>query len=350
MRSDDQRELILICRQLAVMMRAGIPLGKAVSMLSRSDKSSECSPDMRKSLVSIKRSLESGNSFSDSLRTAGNMFPKPLVASVAAGEAGGILQEVLERQSEAISRNYQSREKLKTAMMYPIFLLISASVLIAIMLIIVLPVFANMFQSMNAALPLPTRIILYMAELLQCYIYIIPLILLICVYFYKSIFNSKLNRRKLHQYLLMIPILGRLLHRVDMERWLATLALLLEGGVPLVDGLKISSEVLENSYLQNRISNMERWIKNGSSLSASCIRSGCMDGFILELLTAGELSGELPEMMWQAAGLCQVESDNLLQRIQALAEPTVIMFIGVITGFLVISIMLPIMDLMTLYV
>lgn len=344
----DQRELILVCRQLSVMLKAGITLGDGLIILSKQGKASGFSEDMQRALRLIVRRLQGGNSFSSGLILSKDVFPQPMIAAVAAGERSGILQEVLEEQAESISRSYQSREKLKTAMYYPLFLLGAAVIVVAIMLWIVLPIFAALFQEMHAVLPLPTRIVLHISDVVQRYAGVIIIGIIITGYVFSRYFYDR--QIVLHRLVLKIPLIGRLLHRLDMQRWLDTLSMILAGGVPLVDSLHISADVLENAYIRNRLLNVEAQIKKGSTFSAAIRHSDCMQGFILELISAGEVSGELPHMLAEAADLCQIESDNLLRRLEALAEPIVILFIGLVTGGLVLSILLPVMDLMTNYV
>lgn len=347
---NNQYELVLVCRQLSVMLKSGIPLSEAITIIARQGSNSGLSLEMNRALQIVIKNLQSGNSFSSSLTLTKDVFPKYMIAAITAGEAGGILQEILDRQADAIGRSYQSKEKLKTAMLYPVFLLAAASIVAGIMILVVLPVFDNLFREMHASLPLLTRCILGIADIVKQYAGLILIIIFVTVYCIKYFLENKEHRIRFHQLLLNIPVIGRLLHRIDMQCWLDILGLLLKGGVSLVDGLVISTDVLENTYLKLRLFGMTAQIKKGSNLSEAGRRSNCMNGFILEMIAAGEISGELPQMLFEAARLCQIESDNLLERLQVMIEPTIILIIGIVTGLLVISILLPVMDLMTLYI
>ena len=143
--------------------------------------------------------------------------------------------------------------------------------------------------------------------------------------------------------------MGRLLNRLELQRWLESMSLLLASGVVLTESIRISSEVINNRYLGLKIKGIEVRLRRGETLSQISRSISCIDDFIIELMKAGEISGELPKMLSEASLLCSLEADSLLKRLEAMAEPTIILFIGITTGFLVISILMPIMEMMTLY-
>lgn len=343
----DERELILLFRQLNVMVRSGIPLGTAFSLISKSRNKKD---KLTGILQNILKGLQEGSSFSNVLAEAGDgIFPKPMIAGIAAGEASGTLDEVLEKETSALSRSYQSKTRFKTAMIYPMFLLVTSCLIVVIMMMAVLPVFSNLFHNMNVTLPLPTRMVLAINDIMINYGFVFPFIgavLFICFYW---VWKNEKYQLLFYKAVLEIPIIGRLLSRLDLEKWLETMALLLKSGVVLIDSLIISSEVINNSYLRLKVKNLEMRLRRGEILSQVSKNISCIDGFIIELMRAGEISGELPEMLSEASLLCSLEANTLLKRIEAMLEPAIILVIGIVTGFLVISILMPVMEMMTLY-
>ena len=349
----DERELILLCRQLTVMIKSGIPLGNAFQLISqtREKRNNKNKKDrLTDVLKKILTGLESGSSFSHVLSEAGEgIFPKTMIASIAAGEASGMLDEVLEKETASLSKRYQSKNKFKTAMIYPLFLLCTSIAVITIMLIAVLPVFSSLFYNMNASLPLPTRIILGVSDIITNYgIIFFFLSIILCIVMYWLWQNDK-YQLIFYRKIMDIPVMGRLLNRLELQRWLESMSLLLASGVVLTESIRISSEVINNRYLGLKIKGIEVRVRRGETLSQISRSISCIDDFIIELMKAGEISGELPKMLSEASLLCSLEADSLLKRLEAMAEPTIILFIGITTGFLVISILMPIMEMMTLY-
>lgn len=344
----NEKELLLICKRLSIMLKSGITLINGIRILS-ADNSTKSDSRLSGVLKHIYNSLQGGSSFSKAVSDNREIFPDYMVAVVMAGEAGGILPEVLERQANSINRDYQAHEKLKTAMIYPVFLLITSVVVILIMLLIVLPIFSDLFRGMNVSLPMPTRILLNIGAFVHSYVIQCVIALLFIGIVAWHAIQDKSRQLKIYELVLSIPVWGRIMYYLDMQRWLDILSLLLQGGILLTDSIEIANKVLINKYMYHRLLPMSRKIQQGERFSDALKRSKCTDAIVMDLVIAGEVSGALPEMLSEAARICQIEADNLLQRLQVLIEPTIILFIGVITGLLVISIMLPIMDLMTLY-
>lgn len=344
----NEKELFLICKRLSIMLKSGITLINGIRILS-ADQNIKSDYRLNEALKRIYNSLQGGSSFSKAISDNKEIFPDYMVAAIAAGEAGGILPEVLERQAQSINRDYQTHEKLKTAMVYPAFLMITSVVVIFIMLLVVLPIFSELFRGMNVSLPLPTRILLEIGSWMHTYILHCAAIFVFLSIFINKCIHDKCRQLKIYEFVLSIPVWGRIIYYLDMQRWLDVLSLILQSGILLTDGIVIANKVLINKYIYHRLFPMSRKIQQGMIFSEALKRSKCIDMVVTDLVIAGEASGTLAEMLSEAAKIYQLEADNLLQRLQALIEPTIILFIGVITGLLVISIMLPIMDLMTLY-
>lgn len=344
----NEKALFLICKRLSIMLKSGITLIDGIRILSASQ-NINASNSINNVLERIYNSLQGGSSFSKAVADHKDIFPDYMVAVIAAGEAGGMLPDVLERQAKSINRDYQAHEKLKTAMIYPAFLLITAMIVILIMLLAVLPIFSDLFRSMNVSLPLPTRILLETGHFVHKYIFHSIIVVILIGVVVSKLLQDKRRQLKIYEVALSIPIWGRIMYYLDMQRWLDILSLLLQGGILLTDSIEIANKVLVNKYIYHRLLPISRKIQQGAMFSEVLKQSKCADPIVTDLVIAGEASGVLSEMLSEAARLCQIEADNLLQRLQILIEPTIILFIGVITGLLVISIMLPIMDLMTLY-
>lgn len=347
----DTRELVLVCHQLSIMLQAGVPLGNAVKIIyqARLGHNEKEEDKITESLKNIYLALQQGSCFSEALEATSNMFSPVMIAAIKAGEAGGMLDEVLRRETKAIDHAYRTKLKLKNALVYPSFLICSAVVLVAVIFIFVLPVFCELFKSMNTVLPWPTRFILGINDFLVNNIMVIIFLLGASVILGIYLWQNKNIRLNTYKVMLKIPIWGNLLRKIELQRWLETMSLLLSAGVVLTEAIKISSNVVSNAYLKFCIDGFKDSVRRGSNLSEAGYSSGCLDNFIIELVKAGEVSGEMPEMLAEAGTLCKIEADTIIKRLETMLEPTIIIFLAIITGFLVISILMPMMEMMTMY-
>ena len=331
---DERRQLVLACRQLSVMVRAGIPAGEGVRVIASGTGSS-------KNRIAA--------ALSEAMKGAGGLFPLPLIAAVRAGEAGGILEEVLDRQASSMEKDYRSSQQLKTALAYPVFLLLMLVVMVAFMLIAVLPVFAALFDDMSAELPWNTRFLLAMGELLSENWQLILVMLLSVVVLLKQVKNNSAADMRLNQLLLRIPYVGRLIQLSELRCWLDTMSMLLAGGVLADEAVRLSASVLENSYLRQRLRVAEALLTRGEDIYDACCQAGCFPVFVLELINVGNASGEMVKMLAEGAAICQLEAETIEHRIEALAEPVAVLLTGALTGFIVLSIIWPVLEMLTIY-
>ena len=344
---DERRQLVLACRQLSVMVRAGIPAGEGVRVIASGTGSSK--DRIAAAFSEVYCLISGGASLSEAMKGAGGLFPLPLIAAVRAGEAGGILEEVLDRQASSMEKDYRSSQQLKTALAYPVFLLLMLVVMVAFMLIAVLPVFAALFDDMSAELPWNTRFLLAMGELLSENWQLILVMLLSVVVLVKQVKNNSAADMRLNQLLLRIPYVGRLIQLSELRCWLDTMSMLLAGGVLADEAVRLSASVLENSYLRQRLRVAEALLTRGEDIYDACCQAGCFPVFVLELINVGNASGEMVKMLAEGAAICQLEAETIEHRIEALAEPVAVLLTGALTGFIVLSIIWPVLEMLTIY-
>ena len=337
---DERRQLVLACRQLSVMVRAGIPAGEGVRVIASGTGSSK--NRIAAAFSEVYCLISGGASLSEAMKGAGGLFPLPLIAAVRAGEAGGILEEVLDRQASSMEKGYRSSQQLKTALLMLV-------VMVAFMLIAVLPVFAALFDDMSAELPWNTRFLLAMGELLSENWQLILVMLLSVVVLLKQVKNNSAADMRLNQLLLRIPYVGRLIQLSELRCWLDTMSMLLAGGVLADEAVRLSASVLENSYLRQRLRVAEALLTRGEDIYDACCQAGCFPVFVLELINVGNASGEMVKMLAEGAAICQLEAETIEHRIEALAEPVAVLLTGALTGFIVLSIIWPVLEMLTIY-
>ena len=344
---DEKRQLVLACRQLSVMVQAGIPVGEGVRVIASGMESRNGRTAAAFSEVYCL--ISGGASLSEAMKGAGSLFPLSLIAAVQAGEAGGILEEVLDRQASSLERSYRSSQQLKTALAYPVFLLVMLAIMAAFMLIAVLPVFAALFADMSAELPWNTRLLLAIGDFLSGNWQLIPFMILMSGVLFKQAKGNRKTDILLNKLLLRIPYAGRLIKLSELRCWLDTMSMLLAGGVLADEAVRLSASAVKNSYLRQRLRVIEVLLTRGGDIYDACRQAGCFPVFVLELINAGNASGEMVRMMAEGAAICQMEAETIEQRIEALAEPAAVLATGTLTGFIVLSIIWPVLEMLTIY-
>jgi type IV pilus assembly protein PilC len=337
------KSLAIFTRQLSVMIDAGLPLVQCLELLQKE----EPNPNMAAAIDAVRQEIEAGASLADALSKRGEAFDTLYTNMVAAGEAGGILDVILQRLSTFIEKEVKLKSQVRSAMIYPSAVLSIAAVVVVVILWKVVPTFTMLFAGMGAQLPLPTRVVIAMSNAL---IYALPFMVggfFGGVYMLRKYYASVKGRLKIDTMLLKTPLIGKILRKVAVARFCRTLGTLLSSGVPLLDGLDITSKTAGNAVIENAVKHVRARIERGETISAPLRTTGVFPPMVSQMIGAGESTGALDTMLNKIAEFYEEEVDVAVAGLLTILEPVLIAFLGVVVGGIVISMYMPLFDLIS---
>ena len=336
------RDIVIFTRQFATMINSGLPLVQSLNILAAQTES----PKLKDVTRAVVFDVEAGNTLADAFAKHPSAFPQLYVNMVAAGEAGGILDTILLRLATFLEKNDKLVRKVKSAMIYPSVILTVAVGAITILLVFVIPVFRDMFASVNAELPLPTRIVLAASDFLKSFW---PAILLgagILTFAFKRYYATPGGQRRIDGFLLGFPVLGDVLRKSAVSRFTRTLGTLISSGVSILDGLEITAKTAGNTIIQDAIMASRSSIAGGDTIAAPLEKSGVFPPMVISMIAVGEQTGGLDEMLSKIADFYDDEVDVAVSGLLSLMEPVMILFLGVVVGGMIVAMYLPIFNLM----
>jgi len=335
------RDIVIFTRQFSTMINSGLPLVQALDILANQSEN----PALKDVTRQVVFDVESGNTVADALRKHPKAFTDLYVNMVAAGEAGGILDTILMRLAVFMEKNDALVRKVKGAMIYPGVIMSVAGIAITVLLIFVIPTFASMFASANIPLPLPTRIVIGMSDFLKHYWYVIIAIVVAAVFFLKRYYATPAGKLVIDRMLLKMPVLGDVLRKSAVSRFTRTLGTLISSGVSILDGLEITAKTSGNRVIQDAIMESRASIAGGETIAAPLKKSAVFPPMVISMISVGESTGGLDEMLTKIADFYDEEVDAAVSGLLALMEPVMIVFLGVVVGGMVIAMYLPIFDM-----
>ncbi len=336
------KDLQIFTRQLATMIDAGLPLVQCLDILANQ------SPNkvFARILSNVKQSVEQGATFSDSLRKHPRVFDDLYVNLVAAGEVGGILDTILNRLAIYIEKNVKLKGQIKSAMYYPVGILVVAIGVIAVMLVKVIPTFEDMYKNMgNAQLPAATRFVMSISHgfINRWYLYVGTLVGLIVTV--TMMRRTERGKELFDRFLLRIPIIGPTLRKIVVARFTRTLGTLLSSGVPILDALDICARTSGNKVVQNGIMRAREKISEGHDMAGPLAESRVFPSMVVQMIGVGEQTGAMDQMLSKIADFYEEEVDSAVTALTSLIEPVMMAFLGVVVGGLIIAMYLPIFNL-----
>lgn len=339
------KDIVVFTRQFATMIDAGLPLVQALDILSAQVENKALS----NTLAQVKVDVESGATYADALKKHPRIFSELYVNMVAAGEAGGILDTILNRLATYIEKAMKLKKKVKGAMVYPAVVTSIAVLVIAIIMIFVVPTFAKMFATLGGTLPLPTRIIINMSNFIAGLGGLIVLLIGIAT----TVFIVQVRRTEKGKYiidrlLLRMPIFGMLLNKVAVAKFTRTLGTLVSSGVPILDGLEITAKTSGNKVLEYAIMDVRKGVVGGKTLSEPITKAKVFPPMVTHMIAVGESTGALDAMLAKIADFYDDEVDAAVSNLTAMMEPMLMVFLGGTVGFIVVAMYLPIFRLITL--
>ncbi len=334
-------EVILLTRQLYSLVRAGVPINRAMQSLIESTRN----PVLMEILRDVLSRLESGHELAASLARHPGTFSTLYVSMVRVGENSGRLEEALLRIAEYLDLEKETRARFKTALRYPSFVLIAIGISVTILNIFVIPAFKSFFDRAGAELPLPTRVIMATSDFFVNYWPHMAVVLVAMVLGFRYWIRTRAGRYQWDRMKLRIPIAGSIILRATLGRFARAFAMAVGAGVPLVQALAVLSRAVDNEYIGEAVLEMRNGIERGESLTRTARASGMFTPLVLQMLAVGEETGAVDEMMEEVAGFYEREVDYDIKNLSATIEPIMIVLIGGMVLVLALGIFLPMWDL-----
>lgn len=335
------KDLVIFSRQFATMIDAGLPLVQCLEILSSQQENAE----FKRVLIDVKSAVEGGSTFADALKKHPKVFDDLYVNLIAAGEVGGILDTILNRLSGFLEKAEKLKTKVKSAMTYPVAVIVIACLVVTGLLIWVVPVFEDMFASFGQALPAPTQIVVNLSQALQSYWYlIIGGIVGIGVGINRAYKTTK-GRQVIDTLVLKVPVFGDLIRKTAVARFTRTLGTMLASGVPILEALEIVSKTSGNVVIEASILKSRKSLSEGKTLADPLIETKVFPGMVTQMIAVGEQTGALDAMLTKIADFYEDEVDAAVDALTSLIEPLLMAFLGVVVGGLVIALYLPIFQI-----
>lgn len=331
------KDLAVFSRQFATMMAAGMPMLRSLSVLIRQT----ANPKLKETLQAIAHDVEAGMSLSDAVAVHDKVFPPLMVAMIKSGEVGGFLDTAMHEIATSIEKDVKLRGQIKSALTYPVAVMIMAVLGTTGMLIFVVPTFTQMFTDMGGELPLPTRIVVAMSDFLKVAIWpAIPIGIAAGVLWRKNK-NTEKVRNIVDPLKLKMPIFGPLLLKIALARFTRNLSVMLRSGVPILESLKVVADTSGNNVVRDSVLNAAKFIEAGEALSAHLGDGGIIPDMVVQMVAVGEDTGAMDQMLEKVSAFYETEVEATTDQLSSLMEPILIVSMGVILGALVVAMYLP---------
>lgn len=340
-RKVSQVEIGIFTRQFSVMLDAGLPLVQALEAIAQQ----QVNMAFKSVLEQVRADVESGSNLADSMAKHPKVFDNLFTNLVAAGEAGGILDTILQRLSIFIEKIVKLKRALRSAITYPAIILFIAFVVVTIILWKVIPVFRTLFEGFNVALPLATQVVIALSRFVENYLIFVIIGVIALIPVFRNFYQTDRGKHLVDRILLKLPILGDIFRKIAVARFTRTLATLLTSGVAILDALDITARTAGNVILEDVIKEVRRNIEEGKNMSDPMRASKFFPPMVTQMTAVGESTGELDNMLTKVADYYEEEVDTIVENLLTILEPILMVFLGVIVGGIVISMYLPMFKL-----
>ena len=334
-------ELALMTRQLATLARSGIPLDEATATVARQS----IKPKVKKLLLGVRAKILEGHTLADGLRDYPHIFSEMYCATVAAGEQSGHLDVVLERLADYTEQRQQLQQRLKLALIYPVILTVMSILVVSGLLTYVVPEVVKVFSDTGQQLPFLTVALIAVSDFMQAWFVYLLLAMLAAFAAFKKLVQQPVFKKRYHQFLLKVPVLGSLVLGGNSAQFSRTLSILAASGVPILDAMRIAVKVMDNIPMREAVENASQQVSEGSSLSSTLEQSGYFNPMLINLIASGEATGQLEQMLERAAVNQERELETTMAMLMGLLEPLLIVAMGGVVLIIVLAILLPVLDL-----
>jgi len=340
-KSVPSKNLAIFTRQFSVMIDAGLPLVQCLDILGKQEPNKNFSAVILK----VREDVEAGAALADSMKRHPKAFDALYSNMIAAGEAGGILDTILKRLATYIEKNVKLKGEVKSAMIYPVAVIVIATLVVGAILWKVIPTFASLFAGLGAQLPLPTRVVMAASDIVVAWGWLMLIGVGLAGWMVKRYYDTEAGRRLIDKVMLKTPVLGNIIRKVSVARFCRTLSTLLASGVPILDGLDITARTSGNAIIEDAILLTRAGIERGETISGPLRETNVFPSMVVQMINVGETTGALDAMLSKIADFYEEEVDAAVAGMLTLLEPIMIAFLGVVVGGIVIAMYMPIFDL-----
>ena len=342
-KTPNSKNLAVFTRQFSVMIDAGLPLVQCLEILGTQEEDK----NFGATILQVRADVEGGASLADAMKKHPKVFDNLFSNMIAAGEAGGILDGILKRLATYIEKAVKLKSQVKSAMIYPIAVVLIAGVVVSAIMIFVIPTFKSLFDGLGATLPLPTVIVMKISEGMVSYMkYYIPAIF-IAGWAFTRYYATDKGKHVIDRLTLNLPVLGSIMRKIAVARFCRTLSTLIASGVPILDGLDITARTAGNVIVEDAIQTTRKSIERGETIAAPLKQTGVFPPMVVQMISVGEATGALDTMLSKIADFYDDEVDAAVAGMLTLLEPIMIAFLGVVVGGIVIAMYLPIFGLIS---
>ena len=338
------KEVAIFSRQFATMVNSGLPILRALSILSEQVSNKE----LAKTLTLVRNDVEQGASLSAAMAKYPKAFNNLYIAMVKSGETGGMLDDVLLRLADVLEREVHLRQKIKSAMTYPVAVVALVVLIMSAMLLFVVPQFKSIYTQLGGTLPLPTRVLLMASDAVKKYWYVFIILTFVFVFLFKRYKKTEKGRANLDAIKLKIPIFGTLFHKTALSRFSSTAGMLLRSGVPILQALDIVADTVNNAVMSRAVVDVQASVREGESIAKPLARHAVFPPMVVQMLAVGEETGQVDTMLDKVAKFYDQEVEAAVDALTSLIEPLLIAIIGGAVGAAVIALYMPMFNIIKL--
>jgi type IV pilus assembly protein PilC len=332
------KDIVIFVRQLSTMIDAGLPLIQGLEVLA----SQQENKTFKKILLDTKSDVEGGSTFADAMKKHPKQFDRLFCNMVAAGEMGGILDDVLKRLADYMEKALRLKKKVKGALTYPIIVLAISAMVIGVILIFVIPVFEQMFADFGGSLPLPTQMVVNLSNFVKSYFLVMIGVVVVMVFLFKKYYKTEKGRRVMDRLILKFPVFGPLLKKVAVAKLTRTLGTLIDSGVPILEALNVAAGTAGNKVVEEAIYSVRSSVSKGRTIAQPLGESGIFPAMVVQMISVGETTGALDQMLNKIADFYDEEVETAVDALTTMIEPFMIVFLGGTVGSIIIAMYLPI--------
>ncbi len=333
--------LAIFTRQFSVMIDAGLPLVQCIEILANQQEHK----NFQKILLQVRQDVEAGSTLADAMRRHPKAFNNLYVNMIAAGEAGGILDTILQRLAVYIEKAVKLASQVKSALIYPIAVIVIAAIVVAVILLKVIPTFAALFTSLGAELPFPTRMVIAASNFLARYFIFFVIFIFLGIFAFRRYYATYRGRRVVDGLVLKLPVLGPIMRKIAVARFCRTLATLTSSGVPILESLDITARTSGNAIVEDAILEVRKSVEGGKTIVEPLRDSGVFPNMVIQMIGVGEQTGALDQMLNKIGDFYEDEVDAAVAGLVKLLEPVMIFILGCVIGGIVIAMYLPMFTL-----
>ena len=335
------KDIVTFTTQLSTLQDAGLPIVRSLKILEEQQKPGR----FKDQLEEVSSEVEQGSTLSEAMAKYPKSFDKLYISMVKAGEAGGVLDVILRRLAGFMEKSQKLRKQVKGALIYPAAVITVAILILVVIMLFVVPAFEKMFADIGQALPAPTQLLLNTSQAIQTYWYLIPLIPIFLMSIMKMIARTEAGERWLDAFKLRMPVFGNIIKKSSVARFCRTLGTLIASGVPILEALRIVKDAVGNVVIANAIEDVHGSIREGDTIADPLRASGIFDELLVNMIDVGEETGELDKMLMKIADNYEADVDVAVEGMSSLLEPLLIVGMGLVVGFIVISLFLPLVSI-----